>query len=454
MSQSERPYWMQIQILKENIEKLLLEKRVLRFSNADIEKREIEKRDLYVIRNTLQFLKEENRLKNTYELPIAEKLTAAKLYSSKTDRRSVKIPIVVIVMLVLCALTVFSAAGSWIDVNGNTFNIWNVIESYEHMDFIINVSTTEGILEVLLMLGVCLQWGSVILYIALFIRLCFRKNTELPYAYMLIIMITFVVFGVSALLITNGLPAETGGSQFANSGLTLNAWASLALACGVSIIYYKRYEISKIFPDSYRKWKIITKECPVTNYYPWKDIRFLSAILTQDKNVNIAVSYASFGENSNMGEEIIANTNILREEEIIANTDIIIKAGGILYMVSGCDLEINYGECVGMTNKLVIERMKFNINEVEDVKIIINSIGYAGEAVVLEPRVYAESGMDSYELLQYRNKTSFVTAICENRKVKNGWVCRCGLYHKDSEKQCEKCFDICPQQFRQLQTGF
>ena len=108
MSQSERPYWMQIQILKEKIEKLLLEKRVLRFSNADIEKREIEKRDLYVIKNTLQFLKEENRLNNTYELPIAEKLTAAKLYSSKTDRRSAKIPIVVIVMLVLCALTVFS----------------------------------------------------------------------------------------------------------------------------------------------------------------------------------------------------------------------------------------------------------------------------------------------------------------------------------------------------------
>lgn len=98
---------------------------------------------------------------------------------------------------------------------------------------------------------------------------------------------------------------------------------------------------------------------------------------------------------------------------------------------------------MGITKKLVIVGDSFDIHEVEDMEIIINYIykGNNGDAALPEPRVYAESGLDSLELLRYRNKMGFIFAVRENGKGENGWVCRCGLYHKDSEKQCEKCLD-------------
>lgn len=83
--------------------------------------------------------------------------------------------------------------------------------------------------------------------------------------------------------------------------------------CGISIIYYKRYEISGVFSGSYKNWEIITKDYPVTNYYPWKDLMFLSAILTQDGNITMEVSYLFLGETRNIydGEKITAETDIV-----------------------------------------------------------------------------------------------------------------------------------------------
>ena len=399
----------------------------LHFSKDDIENSKAEKNRLCVIKNTLLFLKKNNQLKTADELQEAQNLTVGDSLLYKNKRRAVRIPALVIVMLVLCAFMVFSAAGSWIEINGEPLYIWDIAENYT------NASAVGGILPGLLMLGECLKCGIIVLYIVLFIRLCFRKKTELPYAYMLIVVVTFALFWISMLFITNEISEIPGGRWLATVSLTKEAWISLILSCGISIIYYKRYEISGVFSGSYKNWEIITKDYPVTNYYPWKDLRFLSAILTQDGNITMEVSYLFLGETRNIHDG----------EKITAETDIVIKAGGTVYIASRCILELNCGKDVGITKKLVIEGDNFDIHEVEDVKIIIKYIYMEnnGDAALPEPRVYAESGLNSLELLRYRNKMGFILAVRETGKVENGWVCRCGLYHKDAERQCEKCLD-------------
>lgn len=413
--------------LKNCIENLSREMEFLHFSKDDIENSKAEKNRLCVIKNTLLFLKKNNQLKTADELQEAQNLTVGDSLLYKNKRRAVRIPALVIVMLVLCAFMVFSAAGSWIEINGEPLYIWDIAENYT------NASAVGGILPGLLMLGECLKCGIIVLYIVLFIRLCFRKKTELPYAYMLIVVVTFALFWISMLFITNEISEIPGGRWLATVSLTKEAWISLILSCGISIIYYKRYEISGVFSGSYKNWEIITKDYPVTNYYPWKDLRFLSAILTQDGNITMEVSYLFLGETRNIHDG----------EKITAETDIVIKAGGTVYIASRCILELNCGKDVGITKKLVIEGDNFDIHEVEDVKIIIKYIYMEnnGDAALPEPRVYAESGLNSLELLRYRNKMGFILAVRETGKVENGWVCRCGLYHKDAERQCEKCLD-------------
>lgn len=413
--------------LKNCIENLSREMEFLHFSKDDIENSKAEKNRLCVIKNTLLFLKKNNQLKTADELQEAQNLTVGDSLLYKNKRRAVRIPALVIVMLVLCAFMVFSAAGSWIEINGEPLYIWDIAENYT------NASAVGGILPGLLMLGECLKCGIIVLYIVLFIRLCFRKKTELPYAYMLIVVVTFALFWISMLFITNEISEIPGGRWLATVSLTKEAWISLILSCGISIIYYKRYEISGVFSGSYKNWEIITKDYPVTNYYPWKDLRFLSAILTQDGNITMEVSYLFLGETRNIHDG----------KKITAETDIVIKAGGTVYIASRCILELNCGKDVGITKKLVIEGDNFDIHEVEDVKIIIKYIYMEnnGDAALPEPRVYAESGLNSLELLRYRNKMGFILAVRETGKVENGWVCRCGLYHKDAERQCEKCLD-------------
>ena len=413
--------------LKNCIENLSREMEFLHFSKDDIENSKAEKNRLCVIKNTLLFLKKNNQLKTADELQEAQNLTVGDSLLYKNKRRAVRIPALVIVMLVLCAFMVFSAAGSWIEINGEPLYIWDIAENYT------NASAVGGILPGLLMLGECLKCGIIVLYIVLFIRLCFRKKTELPYAYMLIVVVTFALFWISMLFITNEISEIPGGRWLATVSLTKEAWISLILSCGISIIYYKRYEISGVFSGSYKNWEIITKDYPVTNYYPWKDLRFLSAILTQDGNITMEVSYLFLGETRNIHDG----------EKITAETDIVIKAGGTVYIASRCILELNCGKDVGIKKKLVIEGDNFDIHEVEDVKIIIKYIYMEnnGDAALPEPRVYAESGLNSLELLRYRNKMGFILAVRETGKVENGWVCRCGLYHKDAERQCEKCLD-------------
>lgn len=420
--------------LKNCIENLSREMEFLHFSKDDIENSKAEKNRLCVIKNTLLFLKKNNQLKTADELQEAQNLTVGDSLLYKNKRRAVRIPALVIVMLVLCAFMVFSAAGSWIEINGEPLYIWDIAENYT------NASAVGGILPGLLMLGECLKCGIIVLYIVLFIRLCFRKKTELPYAYMLIVVVTFALFWISMLFITNEISEIPGGRWLATVSLTKEAWISLILSCGISIIYYKRYEISGVFSGSYKNWEIITKDYPVTNYYPWKDLRFLSAILTQDGNITMEVSYLFLGETRNIHDG----------KKITAETDIVIKAGGTVYIASRCILELNCGKDVGITKKLVIEGDNFDIHEVEDVKIIIKYIYMEnnGDAALPEPRVYAESGLNSLELLRYRNKMGFILAVRETGKVENGWVCRCGLYHKDAERQCEKCCDLCPDENR------
>ena len=316
--------------LKKCIENLSREMEFLHFSETDIEKSKAEKRHLCVIKNTLLFLKKNNQLKTADELQEAQNLTVRDSLSYKKERRPVRIPALVIVMLALCVFMVFSAAGSWIGINGETFHIWDIAENYKSMDYF-NVSATREILQGLLMVGECLKCGIIVLYIVLFIRLCFRKRTELPYAYMLIVIITFVLFWISVLLITNEMSEIPGDHWLATDVLTKEAWISLILSCGISIIYYKRYEISRVFSGSYKNWEIITKDYPITNYYPWKNLRLLSAILTQDGNITMAVSYLFLGETRNIHDG----------EKITAETDIVIKAGGTVYIAPRCDLELS-----------------------------------------------------------------------------------------------------------------
>ena len=81
------------------------------------------------------------------------------------------------------------------------------------------------------------------------------------------------------------------------------------------------------------------------------------------------------------------------------------------------------------------------IDDITDVKIIINSMETSENTAVLEPRAYAESGLNSKELEQYRNKIGYIGAVCRARDVVGGWICSCGLFHENDEKQCECCHD-------------
>ena len=135
------------------------------------------------------------------------------------------------------------------------------------------------------------------------------------------------------------------------------------------------------------------------------------------------------------------NTGIEEDNDIVANLSVLIKTEENDYMISRCEFNIDQMDGVRETNELFVEGTPFHVDDIIDVKIILHSLGDPESACLLEPLVYAESGMDSFELGQYRSRVGADAAVCRAGEAGRGWLCSCGLYHQDSEKQCGHCFE-------------
>lgn len=52
--------------------------------------------------------------------------------------------------------------------------------------------------------------------------------------------------------------------------------------------------------------------------------------------------------------------------------------------------------------------------------------------------LYIDVPLTSNELYQYRVLKKY-QAVCEEQKLRNGWICPCGLFHDYSEEKCDWC---------------
>lgn len=427
--------------LREKIEELSQLKLIQKFSKEHIEEAEKEKRWLNTIKNTLNFLRAEHLLVNAGFHENAQRISVMKngVDGRRTDESRTRLPMTIIGMMLLSVIMIFLLLGSWVEINGTQFNLLDLNQNIRKItDLGSSSSGTEDTLEVVsffLIVGCLTLWACAVLYGGVVIRLWQRKETKLPFRGMISVIVLFGFLWISAEMITAYIGEETGGFAFVRINMTQTAWAALIISCVLEVSYYKREEINKIFGETDSIKEKLSRIYPVTNYYPWKEIRFISLILEQKEDITFLVRYVVLGEEK--------HSKIEKENNIVADVDIWIKTRGRDYVINNCKLDIDYAYSMNVTNELAIEGIPFGINSITDVKIIINSLGDLEGAVLLEPRVYAESGMNSFGLRQYRDRIGNITAVSKARNVTAGWICSCGLYHENSEKQCNYCFDSC-----------
>ena len=431
--------------LKRQLENLSKLEWIQRFTKENIEEAEKEREQLRVLKNTLTFLKSRRLLAvvdkediwGENEARHAQRIPAQTERFLKNGKRikSTTTSVTTAILIAMCAVMIFLMLYPWIEINGVLVSLYRLWRDHllQNPFFSRAMTYAPEIMPFLIIAGLSFLGVCAAVYVFFIIRVCHRKETNAPYAAMLCVIVAFIFFiGVTQTIVFYTERAA-GNVFFMRTGMTIQSWAALFLSCTLGIGYYKRRRLALLFDRKDIVWEEVTRIYPVTNYYPWRNIRFLSLVIKQSEDISFSIKYIMRKEGRNTGIE--------EDNDIVANLSVLIKTEENDYMISRCEFNIDQMDGVRETNELFVEGTPFHVDDIIDVKIILHSLGDSESACLLEPLVYAESGMDSFELGQYRSRVGADAAVCRAGEAGRGWLCSCGLYHQDSEKQCGHCFE-------------
>lgn len=404
----------------------------------DINKLEEQKLQLSTVKNTILYLREKGELIKSELSPYVERLSVRKssINRNATEKaNSLNKNPAVIILMILCGIMAVLLLNAWTDINGYEINLFELIRAAENLSYIAGASEeTQGIIG---FVGfICIIQATLALYYLGIIYVLYknRESHMISFATFGVIII-FLVLWILTLSVNSSVDdIYSGLSNYINAGLTGKAWLAFILSCACSAIYFKQEQInSRLFGISTQLQTNFTRKVPVTNYYPWEQIRFTDLVLEKGKDIYVCLRYIIPSDWKLRGYSERWNT------KISVTADIVVRAFRKEFVIPDAIFELEWEHVNDSTEKLTIVGETLNVNDIDEARIIMKSIEMPDGQRKSVYKVYVVSDMNSNELERYREQIHYEAAVCREEKLECGWRCPCGLIHTETEKRCLVC---------------
>ena len=404
----------------------------------DINKLEEQKLQLSTVKNTILYLREKGELIKAESSSYAERLSVRKssINRNMTEETNPlnKNPMIIILM-VFSGIMAVLLLNAWIDVNGYEINLFELTREAENLSYIFG--STEEIQGIIAFLWfICIIQAILAIYYLYIIYDLYknRKSHGISFTMFGVIIIFLVSWGLTLSVNSSVDDIYRGLSNYISAGLTGKAWLALILSCICTGIYYKQEQLnSGLFGISTQSEANLTRKVPVTSYYPWEQIRFIDLIIEENTDVYVRLQYAIPSRWRLRGYREKWNA------KITITVDVVLKVFKKEFVIPNVVFELEWEQAKGVTEKLAIVGRTFNINDIDEARIIMKSLEMPDGQRKSVYKVYAISNMNSNELERYREQIHYEAAVCREEKLECGWRCPCGLIHAETEKRCMVC---------------
>lgn len=415
-------------IIQEKIDQMYLEMQEENFTAEDIENLQAQKDFLCSLKRNISILHERHQLVSKTEFLNKKRLRAVEK-STDSNNKMIKRKFysVELLLLVISFIIILLTLGSWLEVYGYRINLWNLNER-------INVLQSIGIMQNDVSLGIkCMCYLSLLcagLYCFVVIFLCMKKESIMPYVASSVQILTFIIFKFVVFNFNGAIADSMAGYSLVKINLTWNAWGAFLLACLLGLVYYLREKINFVLSVTNDLQIEKNRELSITNYYPWMQLRFTTLILEQNDKISFEIRYINFpNQYSSKKERKFINMCV----------DIALKVKGDISIVPHCAIQINCQNEMGKTKCFIIENAPFRVDDIEDAKVIIESVEDSNDYPELLYSMFVNSEMNSLELNKYRDRIGNERACCSIERFHDNWRCNCGIYHTYDALICPLC---------------
>lgn len=404
--------------------------------DSDIKKVQKNKDYLELIKNTIIVFKNMGRMFKGKITDSAELIQVQKnsfFYEEDNIETDGKLAPADIVLMIIYGVLIILTLTPWAELGGHEVSLTEILQGADILNSL-GVDTGGGVYFFVL-LGCFALLGCAVAYAVLIYNTYRKKETNLPYMTMLAIIIIWLVFWLCSVSWNSSFDGIMGYTSL-SAELKGSAWIALILSIFASFIYSRSEEVNERLFGVSETTEEQERTLPVTNYYPWEDICFFSLTLTQnEQHISFTVQY----QISKVMRRFYSGDNIWDTAKTEFAADIFLKTPMREYVITNCILAVQYGINKGETDRIVLDGKPLEINEINDIKIILKERKDPNGKKKDLHRVSVDSGMNSIELDSYRQQNNCKDAVCREQKLENGWLCRCGLVHRNDEKRCINC---------------
>ena len=404
----------------------------------NIEQLENVKKHLQNVKDTILYLKETGRL---VAVSGSESLDMIKLRTGKKATIDLeenseplgKNPALILVMGLSCVMA-YLLLGSWIQIGGYEIDFLKLVQIAQRVEDIFNTSREMERIIAFLWFICIMQWGFAAAYIWNIWKLYRNRKSTMIFSAMFGVFFIFLVLLIVTTLVNSGIDEIYGGlSDYVSAQMTGKALTAVVLACLCGVIYAKSKQINQnIFGIDCGRETVVTKTLPIINYYPWEDIKFTDIVLGSGRSDTLALAYRlPFWKERGYREQW--------EKSIEVQADVLIKANRKKFALYSQTYYLDWNISKGCTNRITLEKLPFEINEIEEVKVVIRGIEMPDGAKSQEYRVYAMSNLTYDKLIKHRQQIGAEEDICKPVTMEKGWMCRCGLVHYGEDAICISC---------------
>lgn len=403
--------------------------------DPDIQKVRKKNRYLENVKNTVDFFSKTGRLYRGRISAVAEQvqIKKEKFFYDEAEENKERLSLVEIGLMIIYAILAILMFCSWAKAGGYDINFKSIFRGAE---FLNRFGSGSGGGAYSIMIFSCIGLvGCAVIYIIQIYNTYQRTESNLPYVGMLTVIVIWVMMWLSTSSWNSSFDEAMGYTPL-RSELKGTAWFALILAITAAVIYNKSDEINRsLFGVKENVIEEITRELPVTNYYPWENIHFSSVALRQKEDVSFTVQYQLSKYISRRDKADSGRVALSAE----FTADVFLKTPEKEYVITNCPLSVKYNKSSGETERIRLDRAPFGINEINDIKIVLKERRAENGGRTALRSISLDSGMNSVELDSYRKQNRWKEAVCREQKLEKGWICRCGLMHGKYEESCVNC---------------
>lgn len=394
---------------------------------------EAEKKRLLMVKATIKYLKKYERITAVRKSDNMKQLTGGSEKSGNQEKKdNTKLSTPIIICMALCVITGVLIMGSLIEVNGYDISFLRLLDGVGNLTVLSGSSTGTGVMSLLGFLCF-LQWACAAVYFYAVFKFYRRKDSAPIYLAAALVISIFLILWIISNSFNSSMVDDGWGYSLIRAELTGQAWISLLTACGAAIAYYNSRTVDYRLGINPEERDGIIKEIPVSNYYPWENIRFINLVLEKTDHTSLHLVYRLADGIRERGQRNGW------EKDITVKTDIIFRAHGEKYILSDNMFYLDWKNVSGNSQKMTLDELPFSINEIDKIEVIIKTTEAPNGVKRELSKVYAVSGMNSAELARYRSESGVPEAVCRKEKTAEEWLCTCGLVNDRPNALCANC---------------